>query len=61
MAYLTVVVDQRVRVSFSGDLLLSGISKLARQPYVLLCFAYSFSSASLRIFEPPTLTLIIPL
>ena len=36
MAYLTVVVDQRVRVSFSGDLLLSGISKLARQPCVLL-------------------------
>jgi hypothetical protein len=34
--FLTVVVDQRVRVSFSGDPFLSGICKLARQPCVLL-------------------------
>ena len=56
-------VDQRVRVSFSGDFFLSGISKLARQPYVLDCFAWMWCSnnACLSLSDPPTLTLMIPL
>ena len=41
----------------------SGISKLARQPYVLDCFALMLcsSNACRNLSEPPTLTLIIPL
>ena len=46
-----------------GCLFHSGICKLARQPYVLDCFALIFcsSNACLSLSDPPTLTLMIPL
>ena len=52
-----------LRVLLYGCFFHSGISKLARQPYVLDCFALMLcSSKALRnLSEPPTLTLIIPL
>ena len=49
-----------LRVLLYGCFFHSGICKLARQPYVLDCFACS-SSACRNLSEPPTLTLIIPL
>jgi hypothetical protein len=56
-------VNQYVRVLLYESFFHSGISKLARQPYVLECFALMFcsSNACLSLSDPPTLTLIIPL
>ena len=56
-------VDQRVRVLLYGSFFHSGIFELARQPYVLDCFALMLcsSNACRNLSEPPTLTLIIPL
>ena len=53
-------VDQRVTCAPLGCFFHSGICKLARQPYVLDCFACS-SNACRNLSEPPTLQLIIPL